>query len=100
MNALGNVFSQLFEQRVRPGAVHFGDDVGDRPADARNLTQTVLRDHPVKRLAQRGQAVGGAQIGARAEIAVAAGKRSTAAKLAQQVCDFGCVELRHRASIA
>src|SRR5436305_1490430 len=93
-HAFRDLLAHAFEQRMRPGAVQLGDDVGDCLADAGNLAQAVLADDPLQRLAQRGEALGGAKIGTRA-VVIVAGERGAPPELNKQLPDRGGVEFRH-----
>jgi hypothetical protein len=52
-DTLGDILAQLFQQRMRAGAVQLGDDVGDRLTDPGQLAQAVFGDDAVERLDQR-----------------------------------------------
>lgn len=93
-DTLRDILAQLFQQRMRAGAVQLGDDVGDRHADSGQPAQAVFGDDAVERLDQRREPVRGALIGFGAEVIVA-GERCAPAELDQQRGHGRCVEHRH-----
>jgi hypothetical protein len=92
--AFRDVLAHAFQQWMRAGAMQLGHDIGDGVADAGDLAQPVLVDDPLQRLAERGEAFGRAQIGARA-VVIVAGERGAPPEFDQQLGDRRRVEFRH-----
>jgi hypothetical protein len=94
-----SVLAQLLQQRMGPGAVQLGDDIGDRLADRGQLAQAAFGNDAVERLDQRREPVRGALIGFGAEVIVA-GQRGAPAELDQQRGHGRCVKGGHLSAAA
>jgi hypothetical protein len=94
----GSFLAQLFQQRMRSGAVQLGDDIGDRLADPGQLAQTIFGNDAVERLDQRREPVRSALIGFGTKVIVS-GEGSAPAEFDQERGHGQCVE-RHFSAAA